>query len=862
MDDTCAVCAETLEWVAYGACGHKDVCSTCVARLRFICDDRRCCICKTENSIVFVTKAMGDYTRIISDFAVFPPEPKEGRAGSYWYHEGIQAFFDDSDHYKMIRAMCRLSCSVCDRMEEQSGEGPKRRGKFRNIEQLKGHLFHQHRLLMCSLCLEGRKVFICEQKLYTRAQLNQHINSGDSEVDGTESERGGFMGHPMCEFCRTPFYGDNELYSHMSTEHYTCHICQRQNPGQYEYYKNYDDLEMHFRGNHFLCEDESCLSKKFIVFQSEAELKRHNALEHGGRMSRSKRNAALQLPTSFRYRRSNDQDGRRGRGRTFRRDSSDAELSMAIQASLEMANSDRRLQDASSSSARVVPDHAETSDFDPLVPQFELSTNTDSVLPSRYRQALSQSSRNAPLVDSSFPPLPMAPGGSLDKSECLPMNTMAAHLRQENKKSALGKPAASRTSTQHATTQRNSWPVLSSASGSASSFGSKQAAENVSAPAISHQHAWPSVNSAQSTSVRSKQSIVKGPTSSGNQSSSQSRSVSVQEITSTDSFSSMRNQTSSNGINHSTSVPNRVENGSFDSSSSVFPPVSVHKLPGHAQATEDVKDVHTANKSLVGRIQAALDFDQDKYAAFKNISAEYRNGVIDAVSYLAYVDEFGLSNLVPELARLCPDSKKQKELIETYNTNLGSFVPEQNGRRSESPLKGSNGFNKGKGKGKGKETSIDAGEKRSKEKLADDIINTAKKLQSSIKLSEEEVEVLSKDGYRGTKGKSKVIDDASGVSNACSKPLSVKTQNDSLSDGGVCQNLGDGDRRKQKKKTSKFIRVRLGDGSAEALLNLRTPNPADTDFKDPSSDGHSSSGSLPVQGVWRSGGVQRLFKGA
>lgn len=71
------------------------------------------------------------------------------------------------------------------------------------------------------------QVFICEQKLYTRGQLNRHINTGDSEVDGTESDRGGFMGHPLCEFCRTPFYGDNELYSHMSTEHYTCHICQR-----------------------------------------------------------------------------------------------------------------------------------------------------------------------------------------------------------------------------------------------------------------------------------------------------------------------------------------------------------------------------------------------------------------------------------------------------------------------------------------------------------------------------------------------------------------------------------------------------------------------------------------------------------
>lgn len=71
------------------------------------------------------------------------------------------------------------------------------------------------------------QIFICEQKLYTRSQLTQHTNTGDSEVDGTESERGGFAGHPMCEFCRTPFYGDNELYTHMSTEHYTCHMCQR-----------------------------------------------------------------------------------------------------------------------------------------------------------------------------------------------------------------------------------------------------------------------------------------------------------------------------------------------------------------------------------------------------------------------------------------------------------------------------------------------------------------------------------------------------------------------------------------------------------------------------------------------------------
>jgi hypothetical protein len=71
------------------------------------------------------------------------------------------------------------------------------------------------------------QVFICHQKLYTRTQLEQHLVKGDSEVDGNQEERAGFTGHPMCDFCRRRFYGETELYGHMSTEHYTCHLCQR-----------------------------------------------------------------------------------------------------------------------------------------------------------------------------------------------------------------------------------------------------------------------------------------------------------------------------------------------------------------------------------------------------------------------------------------------------------------------------------------------------------------------------------------------------------------------------------------------------------------------------------------------------------
>lgn len=32
-------------------------------------------------------------------------------------------------------------------------------------------------------------------------------------------------------------------------------------------------VQNHFRANHFLCEDDACLAKKFVVFVSESEMK-------------------------------------------------------------------------------------------------------------------------------------------------------------------------------------------------------------------------------------------------------------------------------------------------------------------------------------------------------------------------------------------------------------------------------------------------------------------------------------------------------------------------------------------------------------------------------------------------------------
>ena len=45
--------------------------------------------------------------------------------------------------------------------------------------------------------------------------------------------------------------------------------------GSQQYYVDYNSLEQHFRNDHFTCIDQECLEKKFIVFDSEMDLKAH-----------------------------------------------------------------------------------------------------------------------------------------------------------------------------------------------------------------------------------------------------------------------------------------------------------------------------------------------------------------------------------------------------------------------------------------------------------------------------------------------------------------------------------------------------------------------------------------------------------
>ena len=54
-------------------------------------------------------------------------------------------------------------------------------------------------------------------------------------------------------------------------------------------------------------------------------------------------------------------------------------------------------------------------------------------------------------------------------------------------------------------------------------------------------------------------------------------------------------------------------------------------------------------------------------------------GIISTTIYQAYVQQFGLLHLDLELARFCPDTKKHKELLETYNACVWRNGQQENG---------------------------------------------------------------------------------------------------------------------------------------------------------------------------------------
>lgn len=696
-DDVCLVCTEPLQFTAYGPCGHNETCSKCVSRLRSVLKDSRCAYCQQQQPAVFVTRSAGSFTQQLAPEA-FEQLDARAKAGELYYLDSAQAYFDDASHYEELRALCSFTHPLggSDRV-------------FSSLRTLKHHLQTTHKRSFCEICLEGRKVFLAEQIAYTKSELDRHMKQGD--LDGAMAESG-FKGHPECRFCKKRYYGENELYQHMHTTHEECFICRRGAPHRHVYYRDYPDLENHFRQGHYPCEHPRCLEQKFIVFATEQELRTHTAREHGQTLTKQERKQALTVPVAFNYRRPGEQgeglpgstsatnlaavaasgqrtvviggaasvpsqlsggqqNNRRGGGRGSRPNVAAIEHQQQIAAAMAASTS-------GAAAGAATDAHYRNSSSQP-----ESAGGAASIgEPSMAHLSLRESEFPSFVAPSAGPAVGgrwVAGGGgpgsqsainSLQDFPALPGQSKSAKRRSAKKKTAaevLGGGGSVR--------------VLQSGTCGASGSGTSGLSRQEHFPALGadavpltrdtlEDEFQPVVRRNRGPLPRppSSQEIAEpaplGPTvAQAAAAAAAARGQKIKNKKQLPPLPGLPGAAAAAG-DSSTTVPDpntsngRRKSGIDDDASSS----SSASFGGISSA------LRAANRELVAKIKARLGSDEVKFSEFKSKSAAWVKGEITSKAYHSAVSSLGLVSVVPELASTCPDASKRDELLAVHTS--------------------------------------------------------------------------------------------------------------------------------------------------------------------------------------------------
>ncbi|KAJ5793325.1 uncharacterized protein N7503_009303 [Penicillium pulvis] len=288
--EVCFICASKVEHTSVSPCNHR-TCHICALRLRALYKNKGCAHCRTESNFVIFTD---DPVRRFEDF-----EKKDFARTD----DNLGVLYEKDEIFEDTVLLLRYNCPDEDCDVACLG-----------WPDLHRHVKSKHNKIMCDLCTRNKKVFTHEHVLFTRDELRKHEKHGDDKPGAINQS--GFKGHPECGFCRQRFYGDDELYAHCRERHERCHICDRRNSNrQQQYYVDYNALEDHFQRDHFVCLDKECLEKKFVVFESQMDLKAHQIESHPDGVSKDiRRDARLVDLSEFDNMRSPYQPQRQRRG--------------------------------------------------------------------------------------------------------------------------------------------------------------------------------------------------------------------------------------------------------------------------------------------------------------------------------------------------------------------------------------------------------------------------------------------------------------------------------------------------------------------------------------------------------------------
>lgn len=263
-DNVCVLCFKNVGIYSIGVCDHA-VCYECSTRMRVLCNQNECPICRANISCVYFVKEIKPF----QELEQMRHYGSDEKYGIKFLSEDVKIAYD---------AILEHICSVC--LED-----------FRTFADLKKHMKQAHEMFYCSLCVENIKIFSSERRAYNRVDLARHRIRGDS--DNTSHK-----GHPLCEFCDTRFMDSDDLYRHLRRTHLYCHLCDAD--GGNLYFKSIDDLKKHFSDEHYLCEEGDCKTCPMTaVFRSKLDLQAHFATIHSKFLSKSAVKQARTLELKF-----------------------------------------------------------------------------------------------------------------------------------------------------------------------------------------------------------------------------------------------------------------------------------------------------------------------------------------------------------------------------------------------------------------------------------------------------------------------------------------------------------------------------------------------------------------------------------
>ncbi|CAG2063694.1 unnamed protein product [Timema podura] len=202
-ENTCVVCFKDVTIYSIGDCDHP-VCYDCSTRMRVLCRQNECPICRQDLPKVIFTKEVRPF-RDLNNY-------------TYLMDKKFKICFESAAIQTAYNKLLEHICLLCSS-----------RPAFRTFQNLKDHMKKEHELQYCNLCVDNLKIFTGERRCYTRAQLALHKRKGDPE---DRSHRG----HPLCEFCDERYMDTDELYRHLRRDHLFCHFCDAD--GFHRYYRS------------------------------------------------------------------------------------------------------------------------------------------------------------------------------------------------------------------------------------------------------------------------------------------------------------------------------------------------------------------------------------------------------------------------------------------------------------------------------------------------------------------------------------------------------------------------------------------------------------------------------------------------